>query len=97
MEKLVRILSQSDLRKNNWTNAAGENVVIKSVEVKMTDGTDTFVAEATDRLAEKLDENKLSNDALHGVQCKMQVRTWKSADGEERQATTIRLLNITQV
>ena len=45
MEKRVKIISQSELRTNNWTNPKGENVVISSVQLEMSDGNDAFVAE----------------------------------------------------
>ena len=51
MEKRVKIISQSELRTNNWTNPKGENVVISSVQLEMTDGNDAFVAEVTDQKA----------------------------------------------
>ena len=40
MEKRVKIISQSELRTNNWTNSKGENVVISSVQLEMSDGND---------------------------------------------------------
>ena len=51
MEKRVKIISQSELRTNNWTNPKGENVVISSVQLEMSDGNDAFVAEVTDQKA----------------------------------------------
>ena len=41
MEKLVRVKSQGPLQQRNWTKQNGENVVISSVELTMTDGIDT--------------------------------------------------------
>ena len=49
MEKLVRIKSQGALQQRNWTKQNGENVVISSVELTMTDGIDTFIGELTDQ------------------------------------------------
>ena len=42
MEKIARVLSQSALESRDWTNNNGENVVIKSVQVTITDGIDTL-------------------------------------------------------
>ena len=95
MEKIVKVLGQSPMRKVDWKNNRGESVVIKSVEVKFSDGIDTFIAEMTDRLAEMAEEKPLRTDAFYGVQFRMSTRSWESKqDNQKREATTIRVVGL---
>ena len=68
MEKLVRIISQGALQQRNWKKDNGDTVVISSVELVMSDGTDTFVGEVTDQKAIAIDKEPLSKEHLYGVQ-----------------------------
>ena len=90
----MKVLSQGALKQRNWTNQRGETVVISSVEVKMTDGVDTFVAEATDQLALQLDKEKLHTSRLYGAQMRQEVREWKNQQGEMVHANSVKLLKI---
>ena len=66
----------------------GEQKVINSVMLKLTDGTDSFLGEITGERA----VNCPKFDPLHQykVQCSMVVREWNSQQtGEAMQATTI--------
>lgn len=95
MEKIVKVLGQSPLRKVDWKNNRGENVVIKSVEVKFSDGIDTFLAEMTDRQAELASETPLRTDVFYGGQFRMSTRSWESKqDNQKREATTIRVVSL---
>ena len=49
-KKCVRIVSQQALVERDWTNSQGEKITIASKEMEFSDGIDSFVAEATDRL-----------------------------------------------
>ncbi len=98
MEKQVRIISQGALNQRNWTSPKGENVVISSVELVMTDGIDTFVAEVNDQKAIAINQEPLDQDALYGAQLKMTVREWKSEQTQMvNHATNIRVVNISKV
>ncbi len=98
MEKNVRIISQGALQQRNWTSPKGENVVISSVELVMTDGIDTFVAEVNDQKAIAINQEPLDQDALYGVQIKMTVREWKNEQTQMmNHATNIRVVNISKV
>lgn len=98
MEKIVKLLAQGAMRKSDWQNNRGENVTIKSVELSLSDGIDSFVAEATDKLAEQITEHPLRNDCFYGVSVRLSIRYWKAKDqsGAEvtRSATTLRVVNI---
>ena len=98
MEKRVKIISQSELRTNNWTNNKGENVVISSVQLEMTDGNDAFVAEVTDQKAIAINNEPLSKEAEYAVQLKMVVRSWESEQTHQKgKSTTIKVLNIAKI
>ena len=98
MEKLVRIKSQGALQQRNWTKQNGENVVISSVELTMTDGIDTFVGEVTDQQAIAISKQPLDLDKMYGVRCKLDVREWKSQQsGEIQHANSIKVLTVAGV
>ncbi len=98
MEKQVRIISQGALNQRNWTSPKGENVVISSVELVMTDGIDTFVAEVNDQKAIAINQEPLDQDAFYGVQIKMSVREWKNEQTQQmNHATNIRVINLTKI
>ena len=96
MEKIVRVLGQSALESRDWTNNNGENVVIKSVQVTITDGVDTLVVEATDKLAEGIASKPLLLDVFYGMQLRCSVRSW-TKDGKEYSANSIRIVNYAQI
>ena len=77
MERIVRILNQSGLQTRQYMDRkTGDQKVINSVVLKLTDGTDTFLGEIT--------------GYIYKVQCSMVVREWNSQQtGEAMQATTI--------
>ena len=98
MEKRVKIISQSELRTNNWTNPKGENVVISSVQLEMSDGNDAFVAEVTDQKAIAINNEPLSKEAEYAVQLKMVVRSCESEQTHQKgKSTTIKVLNIAKI
>ena len=96
MELLVRIKNQGPLQQRNWTNPrTGENVVISSVELTLSDGIDSFVAEATDQLAIAISQQPLNPEELYSVRCQQEVREWKSqTTGVIQRANSIRILKI---
>lgn len=89
MEKTVRILSQSGLITRQYLDKkTGEQKVINSVTLKLTDGLDTFLGEITGERA--VNCPKYDPQYIYRVQCSMVVREWNSQQtGEAMQATTI--------
>ena len=89
MEKTVRILNQSQLMTRQYMDRkTGEQKVINTVTLKMTDGTDTFLGEITGERA--VNCPKFDPQYFYKVQCSMVVREWNSQQtGEAMQATTI--------
>ncbi len=98
MEKLVRVISQGALQQRNWTSPKGENVVISSVELVLTDGIDTFVGEVTDQKAIAINNEPLSKEHLYGVQMKLTAREWKSEQTQQLvRATSVKILHIAKI
>ena len=89
MEAIVRILNQSALATRQYVDRkTGEQKVIHSVSLRMTDGIDTFLGEITGERA--VNCPKYDPQYLYQVQCSMVVREWNSQQtGEAMQATTI--------
>ena len=66
----------------------GDEKVINSVTLKLTDGIDTFLGEITGERA--VNCPKFDIQRKYRVQCSMVVREWNSQQtGEAMQATTI--------
>ena len=89
MEATVRILNQSPLATRQYMDRkTGEQKVINSVTLRLTDGIDTFLGEITGERA--VNCPKYDPQYLYQVQCSMVVREWNSQQtGEAMQATTI--------
>ena len=89
MEKTVRILNQSALMTRQYVDKkTGEQKMINSVALKLTDGIDTFLGEITGERAVNCPQFDLTRQ--YRVQCSMVVREWNSQQtGEAMQATTI--------
>ena len=89
MERIVRILNQSPLATRQYMDRkTGEQRVINSVTLKLTDGIDTFLGEITGERA--VNCPKYDPQYIYKVQCSMVVRDWMSQQtGEQMQATTI--------
>ena len=89
MERTVRIMQQSPLVTRNYMDRkTGDQKVINSITLKLTDGIDTFLGEITGERA--VNCPKFHPQYLYKVQCSMVVREWNSQQtGEAMQATTI--------
>ena len=79
MEKIVRIISQSACTQRQYTDKGGQPTVFNFVDFILTDGIDTFFAQATGNLALAL--QPLAEDELHHVQCHIVHSTFQRQDG----------------
>lgn len=97
MEKTIRIIQQSALTQRQFTDKkTGEQKVINTVTLKMTDGLDTFLAEITGEKAVNCPKFDLTKQ--YRVLCTMVAREWTSQQtGEQMQATTIYVDKINMV
>ena len=89
MERIVRIVQQSPLATRQYMDRkTGDQKVINTITLKMTDGNDTFLGEITGERAVNCPQYDPTR--LYQVQCSMVVREWNSQQtGESMQATTI--------
>ena len=89
MERTVRILQQSPLATRQYMDRkTGEQKVINTVTLKLSDGIDTFLGEITGERAVNCPQ--FDPQYQYKVQCTMVVREWSSQQtGEAMQATTI--------
>lgn len=94
MEKIVRLLEQYPLRSTEWTGRNGDKRIIKSVELRLTDGVDEFIGEVNDDLAEAISAYPLKKDYFYGVQARLSVSEWTKQDNSVARATRIRILKI---
>lgn len=94
MEKVVRLLEQYPLRSTEWKGRNGDTRIIKSVELRLTNGVDEFIGEVNDDLAETISANPLKKDYFYGVQARLSVSEWTKQDNSVARATRIRILKI---
>lgn len=97
MQKILKCVAQAPMTEREWTNSNNEKKIIKSVKVTFTDGIDTFVAEATDALAEQLNREPLEPQALYNAIITMTTRTAKTQNGEEWVMNNVRIKQIAKI
>jgi hypothetical protein len=97
MERIVRILNQSPLATRQYLDKkTGDQKVMNTVTLKLTDGIDTFLGEITGERA--VNCPKYDPHYIYRVQCSMVVREWNSQQtGEAMQATTIYIDKINMI
>ena len=79
MEKLVSIISQGAHSQRQYTGKDGQPTVFHYMDFVLSDGIDTFHAQATGALAQAL--QPLDTNTLHHVQCHISHRTFDRQDG----------------
>lgn len=77
MESYLRIVGLGQLVEREWTPENGPKKTIASIDVTLTNGVDTFVAEATDDLArdlnKKLEEKTLDTRNFWRVRLRFKI------------------------
>ena len=79
MEKLVTINSQGAHSERQFAGRDGQPTVFHFMDFVLSDGIDTFHAQATGNLAQAL--QPLDKNSLHKVQCHISHRTFDRQDG----------------
>jgi single-stranded DNA-binding protein len=91
MEKTVMVLNVENVEiEVNDTRTGGKKKMAKA-NLLVTDGSDRFICEAFDVVAEDIKKNNLQGK-LCGLSCQLSVRTWEK-DGKKGVANTIRVLS----
>lgn len=95
MEKVVSVISKSALQSREWTTTEGEKRTLQFIEVEMSDGIDSFMAEATDRLAARIATADIEGKSV-ACQCQIALRKWQSKEtGREMYANSVKLVSMT--
>lgn len=95
MEKTVYLVQACPMEKKDITRQSGEQTTLKVKEVVLSDGLDTFVAEAYDRVAEDLEDRPLETGRYYRVRCSLEANQVTNKDsGKQRYFNKIRLLSI---
>lgn len=91
MEKLVIIQKVFPQQERNYTDRNGQQQIFASRGFILSDGIDTFYAEMVGDYARANAKTEYPTDQMHAVQCTIQQRTWKDAQGVERYSNEIRI------
>lgn len=98
MENYFRVTEIGDLVEKSWTPEGGETRNIASVEVTVTNGLDTIVAEANDDLARNLvkakNEKTFDFNGFYQVRLRFRVMTSKE---KKLKFNNIRLWELNQL
>ncbi len=85
MEKLVSIISQGAHSQRTYDGKDGQPTVFHFMDFVLSDGIDTFHAQATGSLAQAL--KPLDKNMLHHVQCHISHRTFDRTDKKTGEVT----------
>ena len=78
----MQVKAQAELRENAWQNQRGENMIIASVELELTDGLDTIVAEVTGDEARALAAQPAAPGTTGYFALRFSVTEAKTRDGK---------------
>ena len=85
MEKLVTIIEQGAHSTRQYTDGNGQPMAFHYMDFVLSDGIDTFHAQATGNLAQAL--KPLDKNVLHMVQCHISHRTFDRTDKKTGEVT----------
>lgn len=90
MEKTVMVLNVEDFKIKVSDGKGGQKEITKA-NVLVTDGSDRFIGEAFDLVADEIVKDQVKGK-LCGINCKMEVREWEK-DGRKGESNQIRVLS----
>ena len=93
MEKVVSSTKVQPLKERSYINGHGDNEVFVSRGFVMTDGIDTFYAEATGEYARQL-PTEIDTTVCHSVQLQMSSRPYQDREGQTRYSNEIRIIKL---
>jgi hypothetical protein len=79
MEKIVSVIEQGAHSERQFTGRDGQPTVFHFMDFVLSDGIDTFHAQATGNISQAL--KPLDKTVLHSVQCHISHRTFERQDG----------------
>lgn len=92
MEKILQIVQQHPISERAYTDRNNNQQVFASKGFILTDGIDTFYAEATGDYARSL--GNYDQSVFHTVQLQIGIREYKDKDGNSRYTNDIRIVKI---
>ena len=93
MEKVVSITKMQPLKGRSYINGNGDNEIFVSRGFVMTDGIDTFYAEATGEYARQLPV-QIDTTVCLSVQLQMSSRPYQDREGQTRYSNEIRITKL---
>ena len=92
MEKLVSIVQQLPLVERPYTDRQGQQQVFASRGFVLTDGVDTFYAEAVGDTARVMPQ--FDPAVMHMVQCQLAIRDYDDKNGQKRWLTEVKIVKM---
>lgn len=92
MEKIVNILQQTPLQEHTYTDRNQQQQVFSTRGFLLTDGVDTFYAEAIGDLARSMPQ--FDPSIFHIVQCQMTVKDYEDRNQQTRYRTEVRIIKM---
>jgi len=92
MEKPVTIIQQFPLQERQYTDRNGQQQIFASRGFVLSDGIDTFFAEATGDMARNMPEYTINS--LYNLQAQITLREYKGNDGQKRYANEVRIIKL---
>ena len=103
MEKIMRLMSVSDLQSRSYTDRQGQSQVIESYELRFDDGEDSIIGETSQNLtkliasaAKAQSESPLVPLACYQVSFRLVARSIKNEKGE-RYFQNVSIMNLLKI
>lgn len=93
MEIISEVKSKSALQTREWQTQEGEKRTLSFIEVVLSNGLDSIVAEATEYLAAIISKNDVVGKTFV-VQLVFSVRIWRNKEGREVKANSVKIVNM---
>ena len=103
MEKIMRLMSVSDLQSRSYTDRQGQSQVIESYEVRFDDGEDSVIGETSQNLTRQIQAAAKSGQgsplvplACYQVSFRLVARSVKNEKGE-RYFQNVSIMNLLKI
>lgn len=93
MEKTVKIIQALPLQERSYTDRNGQQQLFVSRGFVLSDGIDTFYAEAVGDYARSMPQD-FSTNASYRLQAQLSVREYRDKEGNYRYTSEIRIVKM---
>lgn len=94
MEKIMKVVSQGQYVEREWENQNHEKKLLCTVELQLTDGNDSLIAEANGDTAKLLAQKPLQQGCWYPFIFSLVVSSWQRQDNTTAWATRVRITKI---